>query len=140
MLDWAGGTGYFELDDEAFATVTAGLEAAMPPPSAGPRDATRHAHGHADPDDLDDLDTVDAVTPDGLAGFTDPVAFRSRARQRADALVTLAETFLAGSRADGVVRRARPRMVAVADLGDLTGQGEAAGAARLLIDTMGARI
>jgi hypothetical protein len=45
-----GGTGYFELDDEGFATVAAGLEAAMPAPSAGPNDVTTDAIGHADDD------------------------------------------------------------------------------------------
>jgi hypothetical protein len=40
QLGGSGGTGYFELDDETFATVAAGLEAAMPAPSAGPNDVT----------------------------------------------------------------------------------------------------
>jgi hypothetical protein len=131
MLD-GGGTGYFEFDEEAFATVAAGLEAAMPAPSAGPKDVTRDAVGHAHPDDLDEDEAAD-----GEPAFLDSVAFRSRARQRADALVTLAETFLSGSRADGTVRRARPRVRVVADINDLTGHSDAATAARLLIDTVG---
>jgi hypothetical protein len=110
MLGGAGGTGYFELDDEGFAIVAEGLEAAMPPPSAGPRDVTDDAIGHADEDD------EETETADGLPAFCDPVMHRSRARQRADALVTLAETFLAGARPDGTTRRARPRLQALVDL------------------------
>jgi hypothetical protein len=48
QLGGSGGTGYFELDGEDFATVAAGLEAAMPAPSAGPNDVTTDAVGHAD--------------------------------------------------------------------------------------------
>ena len=110
MLGGAGGTGYFELDDEGFAIVAEGLEAAMPPPSAGPRDVTEDAIGHGDPDEHE------TETADGDPALCDPVADRSRARQRADALVVLAETFLAGARPDGTLRRARPRLQALVDL------------------------
>jgi hypothetical protein len=95
QLGGSGGTGYFELDGEDFATVVAGLEAAMPAPSAGPNDVTTDAVGHADDD------TDEAETADGDPAFCDHVPDRVRARQRADALVLLAENFLAGQRGDG---------------------------------------
>jgi hypothetical protein len=94
QLGGTGGTGYFELDGEDFATVAAGLEAAMPAPSAGPNDVTTDAIGHADDEDADESQTAD-----GDPAFCDPVPQRVRARQRADALVLLAESFLAGTRA-----------------------------------------
>jgi hypothetical protein len=61
------GTGYFELDGEDFATVAAGLEAAMPAPSAGPNDVTTDAVGHADDEDADESQTAD-----GDPAFCDP--------------------------------------------------------------------
>jgi hypothetical protein len=115
QLGGSGGTGYFELDGEDFATVVAGLEAAMPAPSAGPNDVTTDAVGHAD-DDTDETETAD-----GDPAFCDHVPHRVRARQRADALVLLAESFLAGTRADGEPRRARPRILIGCELHDLVG-------------------
>ena len=127
-----GGTGYFELDDEGFAIVAEGLEAAMPPPSAGPNDVTRDAVGHADDD------ASESETADGDPTFCDPVARRSRARQRADALIALAESFLAGGRADGSPRRARPRMLVTCQLTDLVGEATSR-TARLLTQVVGAK-
>jgi hypothetical protein len=132
MLGGAGGTGYFELDDEGFAIVAEGLEAAMPPPSAGANDVTRDAVGHADDGQWE------SETADGDPAFCDPVARRSRARQRADALVLLAESFLAGQRADGSTRRARPRMLVTCQLTDLAGQA-ASRTARILTQVVGAK-
>lgn len=121
-------TGYFELDPEAGATVLAGLEAAMPPPSAGPRDVTTDAIGEAtmvagqDGTALADEDEVELPAT-------------SRARQRADGLLRLAEAFLSGG-AGG--RRPRPRIEVVADISTLTGHDEVARDARLLWKTVGA--
>ena len=115
-LGGTGGTGYFELDAEGFAIFAAGLDAAMPAPSAGPNDVTTDAVGHADDDEVEDQ------TADGDPAFCDPVPQRARARQRADALVLLAESFLAGQRADGAPRRARPRILVSCELSDLTGE------------------
>jgi hypothetical protein len=134
QLGGSGGTGYFELDGEDFATVAAGLEAAMPAPSAGPNDVTTDAIGHADHDD----EGTSRQTADGDPAFCDPIPHRVRARQRADALVLLAESFLAGTRTDGTPRRARPlhpgRLRAVQDLvGDVTAR-----TARLLTAIHGA--
>jgi hypothetical protein len=131
QLDGAGGTGYFELDDEAFATVVAGLEAAMPAPSAGPNDVTTDAVGHAN-----DTDDGESVTADGDPAFCDPVPHRLRARQRADALVLLAETFLAGTRTDGTPRRARPLLLVGCELHDLADDATSH-TARLLTGVVG---
>jgi hypothetical protein len=131
QLDGAGGTGYFELDDEAFATVVAGLEAAMPAPSAGPNDVTTDAIGHAEDDD------DESVTAEGEPAFCDPVPHRTRARQRADALLALAEAFLAGRRADGTPRRARPLLLIGCELHDLADDATAQ-TARLLTGVVGA--
>ena len=120
-------TGYFELDPEAGATLLAGLEAAMPPPSAGRRDVTADAVGEADTQ----------VAGDGASpGETAPALPPStgRAQQRADGLVRLAESFLGGGD-DG--RRPRPRLEVVADIATLTGHDEAARDARLLWATVG---
>jgi hypothetical protein len=130
QLDGAGGTGYFELDDEAFATVVAGLEAAMPAPSAGPNDVTTDAVGHANGDGDED------TTADGDPAFCDPVPHRLRARQRADALVLLAETFLAGTRTDGTPRRARPLLLVGCELHDLADDATSH-TARLLTGVVG---
>jgi hypothetical protein len=89
----------------------------MPAPSAGPNDVTTDAVGHADHDDADESQTAD-----GDPAFCDPVPQRVRARQRADALVLLAESFLAGQRADGTPRRARPRILVACELQDLVGE------------------
>ncbi len=59
----------------------------------------------------------------------------SRARQRADGLVTLAEAFLGGHRADGTVRRPKPRVLVWTDIETLTGQRDTPG--RLLWATIG---
>ncbi len=122
-------TGYFELDPEAGATLLAGLEAAMPPPSAGRRDVTADAVGEADA----------AAPGDGAAATgTEHAAAAStgRAQQRADGLVRLAESFLGGGSVGG--RRPRPRMEVVADIATLTGHDELARDARLLWATVGA--
>jgi hypothetical protein len=122
-------TGYFELDPEAGATVLAGLEAAMPPPSAGPRDVTSDAVGEGVP-----------ATGEGGAAQAgdggDPVPAPSRARQRADGLLRLAESFLGGG--GDVGRRPRPRIEVVADIATLTGHDEVARDARLLWSAIGA--
>ena len=121
-------TGYFELDPEAGATLLAGLEAAMPPPSAGRRDVTADAVGEAAApapgDDVAEGDAGPAVPPP-----------TGRARQRADGLVRLAESFLGGGGAAG--RRPRPRVEVVADIATLTGHDELARDARLLWATVG---
>ena len=59
----------------------------------------------------------------------------SRARQRADGLVTLAETFLGGHRPDGTTRRPKPRVLVWADIDTLTGQHDTPG--RLLWAAIG---
>jgi hypothetical protein len=132
QLGGSGGTGYFELDGEDFATVAAGLEAAMPAPSAGPNDVTTDAVGHADDDAEGETETAD-----GDPAFCDPIPQRVRARQRADALVLLAESFLAGTRTDGTPRRARPRILVSCELSDLVGDVTAR-TARLLTAIHGA--
>jgi hypothetical protein len=71
------------------------------------------------------------VTAEGDPAFCDPVPNRVRARQRADALVLLAETFLAGTRADGTLRRARPLLLVGCELQDLANEATAQ-TARLL--------
>ena len=116
QLGGSGGTGYFELDAEGFAIFAAGLDAALPAASAGPNDVTTDAVGHAEEGEGED------ETADGDPAFCDPVPHRARARQRADALVLLAESFLAGQRADGQPRRARPRILVSCELTDLVGE------------------
>jgi len=120
-------TGYFELDPEAGATVLAGLEAAMPPPSAGPRDVTADALGESG-------SSTGEHRGSGSGGDDDDVPAPSRARQRADGLLRLAECFLAGGEAG---RRPRPRIEVVADIATLTGHDEVARDARLLWSTVG---
>lgn len=119
-------TGYFELDAEAGATVLAGLEAAMPPPSTGRRDVTADALGEATPAH-EDADAGNPVEPGP------PV---SRARQRADGLLRLAESFLSGGGGSG---RARPRLNVVTDIATLLGADDLAGRAKLLWATAGRR-
>lgn len=149
-------TGYFELDPEAGTTFLEGLESVMPAPSAGPNDVTRHAIGEGDADDVggstgghdrradadvtdgDETSELDGSGPDGQPAWVDPVQRRSRARQRADGLVRLAEGALAGGETgDGRRRRARVRMHVVADIATLTGDDASARAARLLWRTVG---
>ncbi|MFU8839474.1 MAG: DUF222 domain-containing protein [Nitriliruptoraceae bacterium] len=108
-------TGYFELDPESGATVLEAIESAAPPPSAGPRDVTTHAH---------DTATDQPVVPDSWDR-------RSRGRQRADGLVRLAEDHLAGGHT-GRPRRARPRLLVVTDVATLTGHDDLAAASQLL--------
>lgn len=108
-------TGYFELDAEGGATLLGALDAAAPPPSCGPQDVSAHAR---------DDDPTPPATPESWPR-------RRRGRQRADALVALAEAYLAGS-SDAAARRARPRLLVLADLATLTGDDEQAAAARLL--------
>lgn len=73
-------TGYFELDAEGGATVLEAIEAASPLPSSGPKDVTTHAlDGHPNA----------PSTPSNWPR-------RAPGRARADALVNLAEDFLAG--------------------------------------------
>jgi hypothetical protein len=120
--------GYFELDPEAGATLLAGLEAAMPPPSAGRRDASADALGEA------------AAPPSGEAergvdARASVPPSTGRAQQRADGLVRLAESFLGGD-SDGS-RRPRPRVEVIADIATLTGHDELARDARLLWATVG---
>lgn len=138
-------TGYFELDSESGAILLEAIEAAAPPPSAGPRDVSLHA---------DDPTTDGPVVPDSWPR-------RSRGRQRADGLVRLAEDRLGGylppsphpagsgaPTADGGeepgdptslqlpcgcrARRARPRLLVLTDVATLTGHDELAAASQLL--------
>jgi hypothetical protein len=123
-------TGYFELDPESGATVLEAIESAAPPPSAGPRDVTAHAH---------DTATDQPVVPENWER-------RSRGRQRADGLVRLAEDHLAGGTAcphlasagapscpdGGRTRRARPRFLVLTDVATLTGHDDLAAASQLL--------
>jgi hypothetical protein len=73
-------TGYFELDAESGATLLEAIESAAPPPSAGPKDVTAHAH---------DDSSQQPIVPESWAR-------RSRGRQRADGLIRIAEEHLAG--------------------------------------------
>lgn len=109
-------TGYFELDAEGGATLLDALDAAAPPPSSGPQDVSTHAR---------DDDPASPATPANWPR-------RRRGRQRADGLVTLAETYLGAPLAADTPRRARPRLLVLADLATLTGDDEHAAAARLL--------
>ena len=105
------------------------LEAAAAPPT-GDRDVTRDALDRTP--DLDDDDAGrDGPGDDGDDPF-EARFDRPRSRQRADAMVRLAETFLAGRRTDGTAVRARPTMLVLADINDLTGDSESARRARLL--------
>ena len=124
---------YGELDPEAGATVLNALDAAAGPPTAE-RDVTTGAVD-ASTDEMDDLGT----SPDGPAVPGSP-APRSRARQRADALTTLAETFLAGTRADGTPTRSRPRMLVWADLRTLCRDDATGHTARLLWNLQGGSV
>ena len=108
-LDGAG-TGYFELDAAAYGAVAQAIDAALPALSAGPADITRHAPGQAHDDGTDDTGDVhgnddgaggEPETTDGDPAFCDPLHRRDRGRARADALVRLAEVFLAGPTAAG---------------------------------------
>ena len=131
-------TGYFELDAESGAILLEAIESAAPPPSAGPRDVTAHAH--------DTSDEQPVVPPSWQR--------RARGRQRADGLVRLAEDHLAGvapdpadaaERAPGQPsagcgcrhRRARPRFLVLTDVATLTGHDELAGASQLLWAAVG---
>lgn len=127
-------TGYFELDAEAGATVLAGLEAAMPAPSAGRRDVTADALGEATPERgrSPDTGTGEGDPPE----LPDPSLTVSRARQRADGLVRLAESFLSGGTGTA---RARPRLNVVTDIATLLGEDELAGRSKLLWATAGRR-
>ena len=87
------GSGYFELDADAYGVVSEAIDAALAPLSAGPNDISRHAAGEADNPAQRGADG-ERTTPDGDPAFCDPVERRDRARARADALVRLAETFL----------------------------------------------
>lgn len=100
---------YAELDAEAGATLLEALDiAAGPPVDAGDRDHSRHA--------------LDGDRPG--AG-----ARRNRGRQRADGLVRLAESYLAGT-SDS--RRSRPRLQVVTDVATLAGDDDLANASRAL--------
>ncbi len=133
-------TGYFELDAESGATLLEAIESAAPPPAAGPRDVTAHAH---------DTSAEQPVVPPSWQR-------RSRGRQRADGLVRLAEDHLAGitpatsatspgTDADPDTaascgcrhRRARPRFLVLTDVATLTGHDELATAAQLLWAAVG---
>lgn len=145
------GTGYFELDPAGFAPVAEAIQAALPGPSAGPRDVSRDAVGEDTEMDAE-ADEIEQSSPDGDPAFCDPVAFRSRARQRADALVHLAEVFLArpsttdagsdapdapGTVPPGSPTRARPSIQVICEVGHLTGDDAAASAARALVAAIG---
>jgi hypothetical protein len=151
-------TGYFELDAESGATLLEAIESAAPPPSAGPKDVTAHAHDDA---------SQQPVVPDSWAR-------RSRGRQRADGLIRIAEDHLAGltsgacsdrhldgtattgptptadddgegvlaaaasaTCAGGRTRRARPRFLVLTDIATLTGHDALAGASQLLWAAVG---
>jgi hypothetical protein len=114
-----GVRGNFDLPAEDGAVLLEALAAASAAPT-GERDVTVDAPDPTDPDTCADPDPVEA-------GFDRP-----RARQLADGLVRLAETFLAGQRSGGRRVRARPRMLVVADVADLVGESESARRARLL--------
>ena len=149
-------TGYFELDAASGATLLEAIESAAPPPSAGPKDVTTHAH--------DDSPAPPAVPPSWQR--------RARGRQRADGLIRLAEDHLAGvtpgtrEPADHDVgtagdssatpagaapdsgtsgrascgcraRRARPRFLVLTDVATLTGHDELATASQLLWASVG---
>ncbi len=140
---------YGEYDPEAAATLLEAIEAACPPPS-GERDLSRDAVD-GDPDGVTAGTQEDATGADGgghvdgggdvLDPFLDAAGGqrrRSRARQRADGLLRLAESFLAGSgSADGTPRRARPRLQVVCDLRTLLGDDDDAIAGRALWAALG---
>lgn len=138
-------TGYFELDPEAGATFLEGLETVsdQPAPPTGtftnpPSHTTEKPDMGAVTDSQDAHDAQDAEGG-GVPQWADPVVGRSRARQRADGLVRLAELAL-GAHPDGGggrFRRARVRMHVVADIATLVGDDRAAKAARLLWQTVG---
>jgi len=125
--DFDGGVrGNFALPPVEGALLVEALDAAAAPPT-GDRDVTRDALDRTP--DLDD--DGDRNGPDG----DDPLEARfdrPRSRQRADAVVRLAEAFLAGRRADGTRVRARPTMLVLTDINDLVGDSESARRARLL--------
>jgi len=152
-------TGYFELDAESGATLLEAIESAAPPPSAGPKDVTAHAH---------DGSPEQPIVPGSWAR-------RSRGRQRADGLIRIAEDHLAGltsgacagqhldlistadpdqPHADAAgpeagtagdhgtcdgdrTRRARPRFLVLTDIATLTGHDALAGASQLLWAAVG---
>ncbi len=130
-------TGYFELDAASGATLLEAIESAAPPPSAGPKDVTAHAH---------DGSPRQPIVPDSWAR-------RSRGRQRADGLIRIAEDHLAGSVvgtggdhhaagdhlpvASERPRRARPRFLVLTDIATLTGHDALAGASQLLWAAVG---
>lgn len=118
-------TGYFELDAESGATLLEAIESAAPPPSAGPKDVTAHAH---------DDSPQQPIVPDSWAR-------RARGRQRADGLIRLAEDHLAGSTGrsndDDRTRRARPRFLVLTDIATLTGHDALAGSSQLLWAAVG---
>lgn len=125
-------SGYLELDAESAAIVVEAVDAAAPPPSAGPDDLTRHA-----------LDDGEVVVPEHWPR-------RCRGRQRADGLVRVCEDHLAGAAATSdadpaaspgpdaaASSRARPRMLVLTDIAVLTGHDELATATRLLWSAVG---
>ena len=143
-------TGYFELDAESGATLLEAIESVAPPPSAGPKDVTAHAH---------DTSPAQPVVPPSWRR-------RARGRQRADGLVRLAEDHLAGitpgaapGTAQGTApgaptpgmpeaddaaagcscrhRRARPRFLVLTDVATLTGNDELATTSQLLWAAVG---
>ena len=124
-----GVRGNFDLPAEEGAVLLEALAAASAAPT-GERDVTVDA---TDPTDPEPTEPTGPEPCEG--GETDPVEVgfdRPRARQLADGLVRLAEAFLAGTRGDGTVGRARPRVLVVTDVADLVGDTEPARRARLL--------
>lgn len=138
-------TGYFELDPEAGTVLLEGLEHLTDLPSGRHRDPDGPAlTGTASSDEQDRRtdpcgSVVDGEGANDPPTFADPVQRRSRARQRADGLVRMAELALTGTGLpDGTPHRPRTRMNVVADINTLTGNDPAARAARLLWQTTGA--
>jgi hypothetical protein len=117
-------SGYFELDDGSGAMLLAALDDAAPP-ITGDRALRRDA---------------------ALATGQVPTDRRTLGRRRADALLVLAEHWLASHPADptgdgdgamGPVTRARPLVYVWTDIATLVGTDASAGAARLLWHTLG---
>jgi hypothetical protein len=126
------GSIYGELDPQAMTTVAGAID-----------EASRLLPSHTDPDQLHDEQCPAAAnTPDlGDVGCTCGAkpGRLSRGRMRAEGLVLLSETFLAGDPDGG--RRARPSMIVTADATTLhqhtdgtgtgTGEGDGDGAPQL---------
>jgi hypothetical protein len=133
-----GVKGNFDLPAEDGALLLEALAAAAAAPT-GDRDVTTDASDPTAPDPTEpdmvgptDPATADDGVADDEADTVEGGFERPRARQLADAMVRLAEAFLAGGRGDDGSVRARPTMLVVADIADLLGDSERARRARLL--------